>query len=80
MHIESYVREGERIVRNVVFIKVNPYNFNFNMFVPLQKKNKKTLLGDEYYYYFLCFKSNCIFLFFLSKELIFLCFYIILIY
>jgi hypothetical protein len=73
MHIESYVREGERIVRNVVFIKVNPYNFNFNMFVPLQKKkkNKKTLLGDEYYYYFLCFKSNCIFLFFLSKELIF---------
>ena len=38
MHIERYVREGERIVRNAVFIKVHPYNFNFNMFVPLKKK------------------------------------------
>jgi len=32
MHIEIYVREGERIVRNVVFIKVHPYNFNFKRF------------------------------------------------
>jgi len=29
MHIESYVREGERIVRNAVFIKSTPIQFQF---------------------------------------------------